>query len=57
MPNKSKLTVVKSLRASKEFWDKADKTAKKEKTDRNKLIVKVVSEYCNEVNKNVNKFR
>jgi predicted DNA-binding ribbon-helix-helix protein len=49
MPNKSKLTVVKSLRASKEFWDKADKTAKKEKTDRNKLIVKVVSEYLNEV--------
>ena len=57
MPNKSKLTVVKSLRASKEFWKKADETAKKEKTDRNKLIVKVVSEYCNEVNKNVNKFR
>ena len=49
MPNKSKLTVVKSLRASKEFWKKADETAKREKTDRNKLIVKVVSEYCNEV--------
>lgn len=49
MPNKSKLTVVKSLRASKSFWDKAEKVAKSEKTDRNKLIVKVVTDYCNEV--------
>ena len=49
MPNKSKITEVKSIRASKEFWDRAEETAKKENTDRNKLIVKVVTEYCNEV--------
>lgn len=39
-------TVVKGLRASQEFFDKCDLVAKAEGIDRNKLIVRVVSEYC-----------
>ena len=39
-------TVVKGLRASQEFFDKCDLVAKAEGVDRNKLIVRVVSEYC-----------
>lgn len=46
MPNKSKLTIVRSIRASETFWKTVKKRAKKEKTDTNKLIVKVVNEYC-----------
>ena len=46
MPNKSRLTIVRSIRASKEFWNKAKKTAKKQKTDTNKLVIKAVTEYC-----------
>jgi hypothetical protein len=42
----SKITVVKSLRASREFFDKCDLIAKAEGVDRNKLIVRIVSEYC-----------
>ena len=42
----SKITVVKSLRASQEFFDKCDLIAKAEGVDRNKLIVRIVSEYC-----------
>lgn len=42
----SKITVVKSLRASREFFDKCDLVAKAEGVDRNKLIVGIVSEYC-----------
>ena len=39
-------TVVKGLRASQEFFDKCDSVAKAEGVDRNKLIVRVVCEYC-----------
>lgn len=49
MPNQSKLTKVRSIRASSEFWNNAGKVASEEKTDVNKLIVKVVSNYCKEV--------
>ena len=46
MPNKSRLTIVRSIRASKEFWNKAKKMARKQKTDTNKLVIKAVNEYC-----------
>ena len=46
MPNQSKITKVRSIRASDDFWCMTGKTAKKENTDINKLIVKVVTEYC-----------
>lgn len=42
-------TVVKGLRASQEFFDKCDLVAKAEGIDRNKLIVRVISEYCYKV--------
>ena len=42
----SNTTVVKGLRASQEFFDKCDLVAKAEGIDRNKLIVRVVDEYC-----------
>lgn len=42
----SNKTVVKGLRASQEFFDKCDLVAKAEGVDRNKLIVRVVSEHC-----------
>lgn len=39
-------TVVKGIRASQEFFDKCDLVAKAEGVDRNKLIVRVVTKYC-----------
>ncbi len=39
-------TVVKGLRADKSFFEKCDRVAKAEQTDRNKLIVRVMTEYC-----------
>ena len=42
----SNKTVVKGLRASQEFFDRCDLVAKAEGIGRNKLIVRVVSEYC-----------
>ena len=42
----SNKTVVKGLRASQEFFDKCDLVAKAEGIGRNKLIVRVVCEYC-----------
>ena len=42
----SNKTVVKGIRASQEFFDKCDLVAKAEGVDRNKLIVRVMSEYC-----------
>lgn len=42
----SNKTVVKGIRASQEFFDKCDLVAKAEGIDRNKLIVRVISEYC-----------
>ena len=42
----SNKTVVKGIRAIQEFFDKCDFVAKAEGVDRNKLIVRVVSEYC-----------
>ena len=45
MPNTSKVTTVRSIRASKEFWEKVKQVAKSENTDTNKLIVKAVIEY------------
>jgi hypothetical protein len=41
----SNKTVVKGIRASQEFFDKCDLVAKSEGVDRNKLIIRVVSEY------------
>lgn len=41
----SNKTVVKGIRASQEFFDKCDLVAKAEGVDRNKLIIRVVSEY------------
>ena len=38
-------TVVKGLRAEQSFFDRCDLVAKAEGVDRNKLIVRVVSEY------------
>ena len=38
--------VVKEIRASQDFFDKCDLVAKAEGVDRNKLIVRVVSDYC-----------
>lgn len=46
MPNQCKLTRVRSIRASDEFWEMAKNTAKEKKLDTNKLIVNVVTEYC-----------
>ena len=45
MPNTSKLTTVRSIRASKEFWEKVKQVAKSENTDTNKLVIKAVLEY------------
>jgi hypothetical protein len=45
----SNKTVVKGIRASQEFFDKCDLVAKAEGVDRNKLIVRVVGEYCEKV--------
>lgn len=45
----SNKTVVKGIRASQEFFDKCDLVAKAEGMDRNKLIVRVMSEYCEKV--------
>ena len=45
----SNKTVVKGIRASQEFFDKCDLVAKSEGVDRNKLIVWVVSEYCDSI--------
>ena len=42
-------TVVKGLRASQEFFDKCDLVAKAEGIGRNKLIVRVISEYCENI--------
>lgn len=39
-------TKVNGIRAEEEFWDKCDIIAKKEKTNRNELIVRIVSKYC-----------
>ncbi len=41
----SNKTVVKGIRAEQSFFDKCDLVAKAEGVDRNKLIVRVVSEY------------
>lgn len=46
-------TVVKGIRASQEFFDKCDLVAEAEGIDRNKLIIRVVSEYCGNAVENV----
>lgn len=38
-------TIVKGIRASSVFFDDCDKISKKEGTNRNELIVRVVSDY------------
>ena len=48
MANSSKKTKVRSIRASFEFWETLQAVAEKEKTDPNKLIIRVVNEYCEE---------
>ena len=51
----SNKTVVKGLRASQEFFDKCDLVAKLEGIDRNKLIVRIVGDYCEKVEKTMMK--
>lgn len=46
MPNSSKITVVKSIRASHEFWETVKIVAEKEKIDKNALVKKAVMQYC-----------
>lgn len=46
MEKKKTKTIVKGVRASQEFFDKCDLVAKSQNTDKNKLIVRVMSEYC-----------
>lgn len=46
MAGSSKITKVRSIRATYEFWEKVRNIAEKEKTDPNKLIIRVVNEYC-----------
>ena len=45
----SNKTVVKGIRASQEFFDKCDLVAEAEGVDRNKLIVRVINEYCKDI--------
>lgn len=45
MPKIKKITVVRGIRATDMFWEKCNIIARLEKTDRNKLIVKVMEEY------------
>ena len=47
MGGNSKKTIVRSVRASQEFWERLKNVALKKETDPNKLIVRVVGEYCN----------
>lgn len=45
-------TIVKGIRAEKSFFDKCSLVAKQEGVTRNELIVKVLTEYCdNNTNK------
>ena len=39
-------TVVKGVRAEQAFFERCDKVAEKEQTNRNELIVRVVNCYC-----------
>lgn len=55
MPNRSGKTVVKGIRADRKFFEMCDEVAKVKKTDRNKLIVKVVSSYCKKIKKSLDK--
>lgn len=45
-------TIVRGVRATQSFWDKCDTVAEAQGTDRNKLIVCVVSKYCDKKAKN-----
>jgi hypothetical protein len=45
----SSITVVKGIRASRKFFEKCDLVAKAEGVDRNKLIVRVMGEYCDNI--------
>ena len=45
MKNEKRLTVVRGIRATDEFWSKCDIVARLENTDRNKLIVKIMNDY------------
>ena len=49
MPNSSKLTTVRSVRATDDFWQRVKKIAEKNKTNSNKVIVDAVTEYCAKV--------
>ena len=42
----SSITIVKGVRASRKFFEKCDLVAKAEGIDRNKLIVRVMTKYC-----------
>lgn len=45
-----KTTIVKGVRAKQSFWDNCDLVAKKESIDRNKLIIREVSNYISQNN-------
>ena len=49
MAKERKGTMVRSIRASADFWAKAKEISIIENTDINKLIVKIVSDYFKEV--------
>ena len=46
MPNQSKITKVRSIRASNEFWDMVKNEAKIKGVDINKFVINAVKEYC-----------
>lgn len=45
MTNKRKVT--KRINATKEFWEKVDKTAQRELLTRDELIIEVLEKHCN----------
>lgn len=42
-------TIVKGVRADKEFWDNLKKVAKIKGTNVNRIIVSTANKYCNKV--------
>jgi hypothetical protein len=45
MPNSSKLTTVRSIRASNELWVKVKELAEKDNTKINTIVIRAVIEY------------
>lgn len=49
------ITVVRGVRAEQSFFDKCDTIADIEDTNRNELIVRVVTDYCEKIEKSLDK--